>query len=380
MVTEPLLLSLVRSIVKGEKDVPFPLPNEAQVDWGIRTGLGPILYELALAAPNPISRPLVERLLISELAAKIAHWKRTTAINNIIDACSSSEISIIPLKGILICNEYYRKPYWRPMQDIDFLVAEEDLGRTESVLESLGYQQASPRPADFYYAHHHSMPFRHPSTEIVVEVHTGLFPSWSPLSEAFAFQSQNIATQLRPADFHGRPIYRLSFELELVYLSCHAVRERRIFGSLIPFLDLAFLLRHTGPELNWSTIFAWLDNRTVSAYVCVMLSYLEKHRLVELPRAVQLQLSDARKRLGNFALNVILRDIDRYAASGKSTNDVLGRDQRIIIWDILLAPRAPVWNILLVPWYLAFPPSNPNRFRIQFQFARLRSAFRRVRK
>lgn len=380
MVTEPLLLSLVRSIVKGEKDVPFPFPNEAQVDWGIRTGLGPILYELALAAPNPISRPLVERLLTSELAAKIAHWRRTTAFNNIIDACSSSEISIIPLKGILICNKYYPKPHWRPMQDIDFLVAEEDLGRTESVLESLGYQQVSPRPADFYRTHHHSMPFRHPSTGVVVEVHTALFPTLSPLFHASAFQPSNIATHLRLAEFHGRTIYRLSSELELVYLSCHAVRERRILSSLVPFMDIAFLLRSVGHELNWSTIFPWLDNPTVSAYVCVTLSYLERHRIVELPGTVQLELSAAMKRLGSFALNVLSRNIDRYAASGHSMDDALGRDHHFIIWDTLLAPRAPVWNLLLVPWYLVFPPSNPNRFKMQFQFARLRSALRRARK
>jgi hypothetical protein len=45
-----------------------------------------------------------------------------------------------PAQGISIAEQYYPVPHYRPMRDIDFLVAEADLPTMESPLE-LGYFQ-----------------------------------------------------------------------------------------------------------------------------------------------------------------------------------------------------------------------------------------------
>lgn len=379
--TEPPLIALFRNIIEDTEVSPIPAPlAEALVVWGIRTGLGPILYELALAAPNLVSCSSFKQLLIAELAAKAAEKRRQTAIIEIIDSCSSCLNSVTLLKGISVAHEYYPKSHWRPMQDIDILVAGEDLHRAETALTKLGYQRPSGLSPEFYHTHHHSMPFYHPSTRVVVELHTALFPASSCLSQASAFQLPNVTAQLCSIDFRGRTAHRLNAELQLVYISCHAVAERRIFSSLVPFLDVAFLLRHAGHELDWAMLSSWLVEATVSTDLSVILSYLEKHCLAELPPAAQETFSVAETRMGKLARNVISRGIDRYAANGQSKDDFLGCNNRMIIWDSLLTSRSPLLNFLRIPMHLAFPPSNPHRFRVGFQLKRLRSAMRRARK
>lgn len=377
---EPFIISLLRSAAESGRSLERIAVDEAQVNWAIRTGFGPLLYDRALNAPGLIPRASSRVLLVSELAARADSKRRRTAMIQIIDACSSSVSELTILKGISVCDEYYPKSHWRPMADIDFLVPEADLGRAESALRGLGYRQVSPCPAEFYAMHHHSMPFQDPKTGVAVEIHTALFPNGTPLSQSRAFRLPNIVAHLRPSGFQGRAIYRLSNELQLAYLACHALVERRVFNTLIPFLDVIFLLRQAGRELNWHTVLDWLDDRTVSAYLCVMLAYLERHRVVPFPPAVHAALLAAKRRLGRLTLALIHRSMDRYAAHGQSMDDILGRDNRFVAWETLLAPRSPLLNLLLIPWNLAFPPSNPDRFRVRFQLERVRSVYRRARR
>lgn len=372
--------ALLRHVAQGGKSSRLIPAEEAQLEHIIQGGYAPLLYDVALRTHGLCPSATLKRLLVYTLAAKAVEKRRRRAVAEIIDACSHSVNRLTLLKGISICNEFYPEPHWRAMGDVDLLVAAPDLSRAESILKQLGYVQTSCRPTEFYRNHHHSMPFQHPSHGVRVELHTALFPPSEWLAQSSAFQLSNVLAESRLSDFNGRAVYRLSPELQVVYVACHAIAEKVAFRSLFPFLDIIFLLQRAGPELSWDKISSWLSDRTVSAYVCVVLTYLVRHRVVELPPAAQATLQAAEKRFGRLALKILHGDIDRYALGGRSMEGLLGRDNRFMIWNTLLRPCPPWWNLLSVPWNLAFPPMHAERFRIGYQRQRLRSVLRRFRK
>ena len=372
----PFVITLLDAVAKGGSVPEHTTVDEIEANRAIQVGLGPILHDMALRLPGLISRESASALLVSELAAR-AHYKRVSSTAAaVLEACASSVEGVVLLKGISVADEYYPRPYWRPMGDIDILVAKEDLDLAESALKDLGYRQASPNPTDYYQTHHHSMPFLDPSNGIIVEIHTALFPPQSPYSHCPIFQLPKVTTHLRLSERQGKPVYRLSSELELLYLSCHALAEWRIFKSLVPFLDITLLLTKMGGKLDWDTLGDWLRDHRASACLCVMLSYLDKYRVVAVPPEIQTAISAAKRRRGRLALRILHNAIDRHVIGGHSIDDFPGQHNRYLLWDTLMTDRHPMLNLLWVPWNLAFPPSQPDRFRTAFHMARLRSALK----
>jgi len=127
------------------------------------------------------------------------------------------------------------------------------------------------------------MPFHHPESHVWVEVHTGLLSPGSGLTGDGVFSPANVISQFRLSTFQGRTVYRLSSELQLLYTATHWALGHRVNGSLIPLLDIIYLLAHVGGELDWDKVSGWLADRRVYTHFNVALSFLRKHDLVELP-------------------------------------------------------------------------------------------------
>src|SRR5207253_6578076 len=106
---------------------------------------------------------------------------RLDALDGIVRGCPGTAPPLTLLKGVSVCEQYYPEPHLRPMVDIDVLVDPAALASVESLLLELGYRRRSQNPPEFYDAHHHTTPFRHPQTQAWVEVHRRLFPVASPL-------------------------------------------------------------------------------------------------------------------------------------------------------------------------------------------------------
>ncbi len=115
-------------------------------------GVGPYLHRSLIASQPTVRLPEFftlyleqeyhnnlarNRLIYSDLAAILA-------------AANRDDIEIMPLKGVLLAQQFYPDPALRPMADIDILVRPEHRTADGQLLTNLGYRLETSMPPDFY--------------------------------------------------------------------------------------------------------------------------------------------------------------------------------------------------------------------------------------
>jgi hypothetical protein len=256
------------------------------------------------------------------------------------------------LKGISVSEQFYPNPHLRAMRDIDLMVEHDDLPIVESALLSLGYCRRSHNPPEFYETHHHATPLYHPQRNVWIEVHRRLFAETSPVCSDFVFGADNIKTELRASEFRGRRVQRLSDELQIVYLAAHWASDLTRIGGMTVMLDMIYLFRKN-QSVRWDRILEWLEGGAASASVHLLLTYLARSRLVEVPPEVLRELRQLQRSFGRASLAAAHAMIDRYIVNGAEIGHLMNQRNFEIVWNSLLRPCRPsrrlprlVWNLL----------------------------------
>ncbi len=358
----PKLMRLLQAAAQGRGDFALAAFGEAEIRWAVKTGLGPLLFQASKADPEAATSPLWPLLQGADLTARMLAGEQLDAMSEIIDACAGHVGTLTLLKGISICEQHYPEPHLRPMRDIDFLVEEDGLPAVEALLFKLGYCPRSQFPAEFYRNHHHSMPFFHPQRGIWVEVHRGLFPPPIEASMDKVFSLEHLNTQLRPSAFQGRKVFRLSDEQQIVYIASHWAYQFDVVGGMIALLDMIYLLKNTEGAVQWERILHWLRGSFASTSLYLILSYLDKYRLIEIAPEIIPGLFLRQRSFGHMNFKIVCALIDRYLVDGRALGQVFSLRNLDIIWKTLLLPGPPFLNLILVPWSL----SLPWRFRTRF--------------
>jgi hypothetical protein len=219
------------------------------------------------------------------------------------------------------------------MRDVDFLVAKDCVPAVEAILHEQGYKQYSQRFAD-----HHNMPFFHEEKSVWVEVHHALFSGLQSTAMAKVFHVGNILAELRPSRFQGREVFRLSTELQLVYLACHWAQAFQPVGGAIALADAIYLLTGARDALRWSRILNWVDGCLAATYLYLLLSYLDRYRLVIIAPELMDQLFRLQPSLGRLSLKSAHALIDRYFIRGTDFTSLLTIRNVDIAWQILTLP------------------------------------------
>jgi hypothetical protein len=324
--------------------------DENQVRWAVESGLGPLLREALRddpRAPQSPHWPLIEG---ATLRAKVVVGQQIDAMVEIIDACEGHFPPLTLLKGISMCEQYYARPEFRPMRDLDFLVEERAVSAMERILEGLGYRPQAINPPAFYSTHHHCMPFLHPGTDVWVEIHHGLFPPASALSTDEVFSQRSISRQRRASEFRGRSVYRLADELQIVYIACHWGRHFKVADGVIGLLDMIQLLNGRREGVRWEEILVWVDGSMASIHLYVLLTYLSRHRLVDVPVEILEKLRRKQRALGRAGLAIIHSLIDRHIVTGRAFGKVMTKRSAEIVWETLQSPGSSLSNLLRLPW------------------------------
>ncbi len=84
-------------------------------------------------------------------------------------------VNVMPLKGSVLINEYYKNQALRPMSDIDLLIHAADEARMEKVLTSLGYYLMCDTTKHKVFGSNNrisSINGEHPDNPVKIEVHT----------------------------------------------------------------------------------------------------------------------------------------------------------------------------------------------------------------
>lgn len=140
--------TLLRFEAKAETGSWNRLLHEAE-----QQGLAPLLHhhsrQIDFQFPENFRLPLLSLYL----RTKQANIVRNQAFAEILSLYEASDIAVLAIKGIALCNFLYQKPGLRPMRDIDLLVGEKDLAAAQEILFDLEYRQALQHdiPANYYH-------------------------------------------------------------------------------------------------------------------------------------------------------------------------------------------------------------------------------------
>jgi hypothetical protein len=369
------LIPVLRAGVSGRNDLDPALVDPASVRWAVHAGLGPLICHISRNHLSRIADAASQDLLRStDMVAQLTMSDALDALEEMLAASADIAREIILLKGISTCQYLYPIPHLRTMGDIDLLLPVHRQQRIETLLFDLGYRQQSNRSAGYYETHHHSMPFFHPARQIWVEVHTALFSNANAASDP-VFSPSHVWSQTVPITFRGNETNRLNPEQEMIYIATHWALERKCFaGGALPFVDLAFLIRQHGHALDWENVCGRLRGSRAATYLYLMLRFLERHEVVSIPASVMRQLSVVLQYSLGRNETILHGMIERYSMRGTPFGKVTTEANLGIIWDTLLTPQAAWKNVLGVPGNILFPPGQPRRFNLAFQFARLAGA------
>ena len=297
----------------------FDEVRDSEIRWALRGGLGPLLYHAAAKRYLCMSESWRNRVLGEDLSAQVRHAHFARVATEIIDVCHTMDIRVTLLKGISISNQYYPAAHLRPMGDIDLLIAAEECEALEQALSRLGYT----RDPTFVLGagSHHGFPLRDPRAGVWVELHTALFPVREALHSGRLFDPARVAALSVASTFHGRQVFRLSAELQLVYIAYSWMRDLTLDGIhpsfLATLLDAVYLLKSADKALNWTELLAWLESDMATASLYAMLAFLNRHGLARTPDPILSCLASRQKIVGSLQLWLIHETLDRFLIAGR---------------------------------------------------------------
>ncbi|MBA3623698.1 MAG: nucleotidyltransferase family protein [Methylibium sp.] len=222
--------------------------------------------------------------------------------------------------------------------DIDVLIPAHAYASVEAALLECGYGRLNHPAID---GHHHGAPLRHAARRTIVELHTVLFRSDSPLCERLLFSLPNVLRRSVRSLYHAMPVKRLSHELQLAYIASswfNDLTQCKVHPSFVAsLLDAVYLLSACRQTLQWKKMLEWLDNDMAKASLYTMVTYLPRYGVEPLSPADLALLASAQRLVGPIQLRMIHRMLDRHLIGGR-------------------------------PWNFAFPPPVPGRYSVSQQF------------
>jgi hypothetical protein len=235
------------------------------------------------------------------------------------------------------------------MRDIDILVPEASVPEVQATLRGLGYCDRPDIRVRRY--EHHAAPLVHAATGIWVEVHHRLFPPGACGDGVDPFGPERVARALRASTFHGRPVGRLSDELQIPYLASHwALSPYRIYngGAVAGLLDVVHVLTRAH-AIDWDDVLAGLQDSTASGHLYLLLGYLSRSRLADLPNGVLERLGHMQRSLGAVGCLILHRIVDRYVVEGRDYGWLATAGTIDVAWNALLEPGPPAANLARWP-------------------------------
>jgi len=239
----------------------------AEIAWQHR--VAPILFSTLGRGVRGIPKAPLRRLERAYLATAARNAFLFRGLGQILEALAAEGIPAIPLKGAMLADTAYPERALRPMNDIDLLVSEQDLDRTELGLRRIGLELTHDveEKRDLKRRHHHWV-FRGPILSgIPVEVHWLLDPPGSPFRvDTAALWQRAVPTRIAGVDALG-----LSPEDLLLHLCTHAARHR-FNGGLLFLVDVAAAIRHYGDRIDWARLATRAAEWGADPHVSVVLS------------------------------------------------------------------------------------------------------------
>ena len=348
------------------------------IDWLITAGLGPIAHAGIKRSGTNIPAKDMEKLQAVSLSGRFESSNRARGLSLILEQAGPDN-GIGLLKGILFAHNFYNEPHFRPMGDIDLLVTPEKLTTTVELLLDLGAEQKALEDAAYFDDHHHLMPFHMKDQDILIEVHTGLFPSRSGLAGPGPFDPENIHKLTQATKFFDQPVLALNNEMQFFHTTVHWAEEFRRIGGMFGLIDFYLLMQKVQNELDWDWIFSRSNNSAHIAPAQLAISYLERAESISVPADIRSALKN-RGKLCASALRTLNTIIDNYIVLGKTPGAIMSNANLLTIWKTALHSGNNMLYLTKTLWNVSFPKGEVGRFTLNFQRQRFRNAQTRLKK
>jgi hypothetical protein len=353
------LIELLAAYRERRTDFPFSRIAASHLPWALECGLGPVIARCCAADPDAPTSPHWSAVVAADLAARVVAEDQAQATVDLLEACRPRVGTLTLLKGIWLSHGLHPEPHLRPMRDVDVLVEPDAVKEVERTLIDLGYEPMSPDGAQQFRDLHQLEPYRHPATDVVIEVHRALVPVNGPYASDPSLAPSSVRAHLRPATFRGQPAYRLSNELQILHVSVHWAGSLNVVGGgggLVVMMDLPALLR----EVDWDAVVGLLSSPASASAAMLILSYLQGRGLADLDPWVLPAIERRQRAFGRVNLAILHALIDRRLVEGRPFGRVLLTSRQFdAVWLRLLNPRPAFVNLLSLPWSLL-----PVRWRI----------------
>jgi len=203
---------------------------------------------------------------------------------------------IVPvlLKGYGLALRCYPDPLYRPMTDVDLLVAPEELHRAEAALAQIGLTKNEQLEA-FQLEHHHHLNFY--GTLGSVELHFRAITGFGGAIDAHLPLERAVEDSLE-----GHRVRYLRPEDELAYLATHATQH--LFKGIAWLYDLKLFIRRY-PALDWQSVISVARESGMQTPVYFALATSQGALGAQVPSRVLAQLRPAswQALLGRFVFS-----------------------------------------------------------------------------
>ncbi|UCD84932.1 MAG: nucleotidyltransferase family protein [Deltaproteobacteria bacterium] len=234
----------------------FPSPSSdwdeviEEADWH---GIVPLLYQSlkVLGTGVNITDSVLQRMQGKYLRSALENLRRSRQLSELLRALTSDGIPVIALKGMHLAEIVYGNVALRPMSDIDLLVKDEDLPKTEERMFGLGYSYGP-----FAYANRSwiaekigNRAYVPAKGGSVVEIHWGI-----GLGSPFNIDPKGLWERACPATIDGTPVLVLSPEDLLLHMCLHTSFQNAFLTGLLPLCDIVRIIQHYRGELDWGKV------------------------------------------------------------------------------------------------------------------------------
>jgi len=238
------------------------------LDKHYQTDLCPLLFYIITKALAKIyitrqhydsSSDMVPDRILAELQERYRESLKRNMIlmselKTVTDELGKNDIATIAIKGAYLADNVYDNIACRPMGDIDILIRNNDMRKSETIFQSLHYKRMEENPRILRL--HRSFVKETTGEIIKIEVH------------------HCLAKDVFMTNFDLDKIWSLRFlpiEYNLIYLSWHAVRHG--ISRFIWLCDMAQLIKKNTDSINFSDVerFGILHNADKHVSFCLFL-------------------------------------------------------------------------------------------------------------
>ncbi len=233
-----------------------------------------LLYEGIRALGVAIAPEIAQSLRMAHFGSAGRNGRIFHRLSRVLESFHDARVPVIPLKGAYLAQHVYANIAFRPMCDVDLLVREEDLRRTEDLLLKLGFDKRNMLVEAIDEANH--FVYTHPEHDLCIEVHWGLIP----VTSGIRVDIDGVWQRSRPVEIAGAPVLGMSHEDLILHLCVHAAMHRFDMG-LRAMSDISQTLGRCREEFDWAVLLE--RARQWGAQRCVHVSLQLAKKLLDAP-------------------------------------------------------------------------------------------------